>query len=176
MYQFILYPQYLVPGDKIPSGKWYILSLGTLYPRVECPLSRIRYHNHSILSLDSLLWSKVSPDPVQCSLIMTVPTHETNYWFIYCFTALQHYYGHFEHGLLTCQHCSWEGFLSGQPVLSAHTCTFASNWQLLYLNQRQGENGRINNFMTKSLRKMVPDPMIEPLTSWIPIRRHIWLT
>ena len=67
--------------------------------------------------------------------------------------ALQHYYGHFEHGQLTYQHRSWEGFLSGQPVLSAHTCMFASNWQLLYLNQRQGENGRRNDFMTKSLRK-----------------------
>ena len=38
------------------------------------------------------------------------------------------------------------------PVLSAHTFTY-SNWQLLYLNQRKGENGHRNYFMTKSLWK-----------------------
>ena len=46
-----------------------------------------------------------------------------------------------------------------KPVLSAHS--FASNWQLLFLNQRKRENGRRNVFMTKSLRKNVPDMGIE---------------
>ena len=35
---------------------------------------------------------------------------------------------------LTYPHCSWAGCLSGWPVLSGHT--FASNWQLPYLNQQ----------------------------------------
>ena len=38
-------------------------------------------------------------------------------------------------------------------VLSAHS--FASNWQLPFLNQRKGENGRIIFFMTKSPRNNV---------------------
>ena len=53
------------------------------------------------------------------------------------------------------------------PVLSAHS--FASNWQLPFLNQRKGENGRRNIFMTKSQRKNVsPDVRIEPATVRIP--------
>ena len=49
--------------------------------------------------------------------------------------------------------------LGSLPVLSAHF--FASNWQLLFLNQRKRENGRRNVFMTKSPRKNVPDVGIE---------------
>ena len=49
--------------------------------------------------------------------------------------------------------------LGSLPILSAHS--FASNWQLLFLNQRKRENGRRNAFMTKSPRKTVPDVGIE---------------
>ena len=49
--------------------------------------------------------------------------------------------------------------LGSLPVLSAHS--FASNWLLLFLNQRKRENGRRNVFMTKSPRKNVPDVGIE---------------
>ena len=45
------------------------------------------------------------------------------------------------------------------PLLSAHS--FASNWHLLFLNQRKRENGRRNVFMTKSPWKNVPDVGIE---------------
>ena len=45
------------------------------------------------------------------------------------------------------------------PVLCAHS--FAINWQLLFLNQQRRENGRRNDFMTKSPRKNVPDVGIE---------------
>ena len=49
-------------------------------------------------------------------------------------------------------------FLGNLPVLSAHSVfsahSFASNWQLLFLNQ-QRENGRRNCFMTKSPWKSV---------------------
>ena len=41
---------------------------------------------------------------------------------------------------VTQQHCSWAGLLGSLPVFSAHS--FASNWQLLFLNQRKRENGR----------------------------------
>ena len=53
-------------------------------------------------------------------------------------------------------------FLGNPPrqfTLRAHS--FASNWQLLFLNQRKRENGRRNIFMTKSPRKNVPDVGIE---------------
>ena len=60
---------------------------------------------------------------------------------------------------LTYPHCSWASLLGSLPVLSAHS--FASNWQLLFLNQRKRENGRRNVFMTKSQRKNVPDVGIE---------------
>ena len=57
--------------------------------------------------------------------------------------------------------------LGSLPVLSAHS--FASNWQLPFLNQWKGENGRRNLFMTKSQRKNVlPDLRIEPATVCIP--------
>ena len=77
------------------------------------------------------------------------------FWFDFCFTALQHILGHFGRGQLTYPHCSWASLLGSLPVLSAHS--FASNWQLLLLNQRKRENGRRNVFMTKSPRKNVPD-------------------
>ena len=49
--------------------------------------------------------------------------------------------------------------LGGLPVLSAHS--FASNWQMLFLNQRRRENGRRNVFITKSPWKNVPNVGIE---------------
>ena len=49
-------------------------------------------------------------------------------------------------------HCSWAvlGLLSGEPVLSAHT--FASNWQLPFLNQRKGGNG-CSNYLSRLMTK-----------------------
>ena len=52
------------------------------------------------------------------------------------------------------------------PVLSAHS--FASNWQLPFLNQRKGENGRRNYFMTSLHETMLPDVRIEPMAVCIP--------
>ena len=53
----------------------------------------------------------------------------------------------FRAGQLNYPHCSRASILGSLPVLSAHY--FASNWQLPFLNQRKGENGRRNIFMTK---------------------------
>ena len=75
-------------------------------------------------------------------------------WFDFCFTALQHILGHFGRGQLAYPHCWWANLLGSLPVLSAHS--FASNWQLLFLNQRKRENCHRNVFMTKSPRKNVP--------------------
>ena len=36
-------------------------------------------------------------------------------------SALQHFSGHFGHGQLTYQHCSWASLLDSLPVLSAHS-------------------------------------------------------
>ena len=85
------------------------------------------------------------------------------YW---CFTAFQHFSGHFGRGELTYPHCSWASLLCSLPVLSAHS--FASNWQLPFLNQREGENSRRNYFMTNLHERMLPDVGIEPTTVRIP--------
>ena len=65
------------------------------------------------------------------------------------------------HGRLTYPHCSWTSLLGSLPVLSAHS--FASNWQLPFLNQRKGENG-CRNFITKHYERLLPDVRIEPST------------
>ena len=83
-----------------------------------------------------------------------------------CFTALQHILGHFGRGQLTYPHCSWASLLGSLPVLSAHS--FASNWQLPFLNQRKGEDGRRNYFMAKNHDRMLPDVRIESTTDRIP--------
>ena len=87
-------------------------------------------------------------------------------WLIYllwsCFTTLQHFSGHFEHGQLTYLHCSWASLLGSLALLSAHS--FTSNWQLPFLNQRKGENGRRNYFMINLHKRMLPDMRIEPVS------------
>ena len=85
------------------------------------------------------------------------------------FTALQHFSGHFGRVQLTYPHCSWASHPGNLPVLSAHS--FASNWQLPFLNQRKGENGRRNYFMTNLHERTLPDVRIEPATVRMPGRR-----
>ena len=75
----------------------------------------------------------------------------SRFWFDFCFMTLQYILGHFRCDELPNPHCSWASLLGILPVLSAHS--FASNWQLLFLNQRKRENGHRNFFMTKSPRK-----------------------
>ena len=84
----------------------------------------------------------------------------------WCFTTLWYFSGHFGHSQLTYPNCSWASLLGSLPVLSAHS--FASNWQLPFLNKRKGENGRRNYFMTKLHERMLPDVRIEPRTVHIP--------
>ena len=81
-------------------------------------------------------------------------------------SILRHVSGHFGRGQLAYKHCSWVSLLRSLPVLSAHS--FASNWQLPFLNQRKGENGRKNYFITKLHERMLPDVRIEPATVRIP--------
>ena len=64
-----------------------------------------------------------------------------------------------------------EKLLGSLPVLSAHS--FASNWQLPFLNQRKGENGRRIFFMTKSPRKNMPGVRIEPVSVCLPGSKRI---
>ena len=54
-------------------------------------------------------------------------------------SALQHILDNFGCVQLTYTHCSWASLLGSLPVLSSHS--FASNWQLLFMNQRKRENG-----------------------------------
>ena len=84
----------------------------------------------------------------------------------WCFTALRHFSSHFGHGQLTYPHCSWSSLLGSLPVLSAHS--FASNWQLPFLNQQKGENRHRNYFTTNLHERMLPDVRIEPATIRIP--------
>ena len=64
----------------------------------------------------------------------------------WCFKALQYCSGHFGHCQLTHPHCSWANLQANLPVLSAYS--FASNWQLLFLNQWKGKNGCRNYFIS----------------------------
>ena len=82
------------------------------------------------------------------------------------FTALWHFSGHFGCGQLTYPHCSWASLQGSLPVLSAHS--FASNWQLPFLNQWKGENGCRNYPMTNLHERMLPDVRIESTTVRIP--------
>ena len=79
--------------------------------------------------------------------------------FCWCFSALRHILGHFGRGQLTYPHCSWANLLGSLPVFSAHS--FASNWQLPFLNQRKEENGRRNYFMTKLQNEVFMDKVKE---------------
>ena len=87
----------------------------------------------------------------------------------WCFMALWHILGHFGRGQLSYPHCSWTSLLGSLQVLSAHS--FANNWQLPFLKQRKGENGRKKYFMTNLHERMLPDVRIEPTTVRIPGRR-----
>ena len=58
--------------------------------------------------------------------------------FIVSFTTLRHFSGNFGRSQLTYPHCSWASLLGSLPVLSAHY--FASNWQMPFLNQQNGNN------------------------------------
>ena len=90
----------------------------------------------------------------------------------WCFTALRHISGHFGRGQLSISPCSWARLLGSLQVLSAYS--FANNWQLPFLNQGKGENGRRNYFMTKLHERMLPDvknrPRDSPHTRWTRIR------
>ena len=82
------------------------------------------------------------------------------------FTALQHILGQFGRGQLTYPHCSWASLLGSLPLLSVHS--FASNWQLPFLNQLKEENGSRNYFLTKFHERMLPNVRTEPATVHIP--------
>ena len=87
----------------------------------------------------------------------------------WCFTAIRHFSDNCGSGQLTYSHCSRSSLLGSLPVLSAHS--FASNWQLPFLNQRKGENGRRNYFKINLHERMLPDVRIEPATVRITGRR-----
>ena len=86
----------------------------------------------------------------------------------WCFLTLWHILGHFGQGQLSYPHYSWASLLGSLQVLSAHS--FTNNWQLPFLNQQKGENGRKNYFMTNLHERMLPDVRIEPSTVCIPGR------
>ena len=109
--------------------------------RRACTSAQSRQNLHCSLIQEEPSDRKPDPWPLwmaghaQLKLVMS-------FWFDFCFTALQHILGHFERGQLPNPYCSWASLLGSLPVLSAHS--FASNWQLLFLNQRKRENGRRN--------------------------------
>ena len=80
----------------------------------------------------------------------------------WCFTALRNFWSHFGRCQLTYPHCFWASLLGSSPILGAHS--FASNWQLPFLNHRKGENGRRNYFMTNLHERMLPEVRIEHAT------------
>ena len=80
-------------------------------------------------------------------------------------TIFQSYNG----GQLSWPYCFWTGlaFLSGEPVLSAHT--FTRNWHLPFLNQQQVENDHRNYYMI-NLHESVAGPGLRPATPWFTVR------
>ena len=98
-----------------------------------------------------------APGHPNLSNIMRKPV---NFGLIFVLLPFNTFLGHFRHDQLP----SWASFIGSLPVLSAHS--FASNSQLLFLNQRKRENGR-RIFLRQSLhkrmspRKNVPDVGVE---------------
>ena len=132
--------------------------------------------------LASFQWQRLQSN--SCPTLFQLYWAEGNVWGLsvgiwlllllcWCFVALWHFSGHFEHGQLTYPHYSWASLLGSLPVLSAHS--FASNWRLPFLNQRKGENGCRNYFMTNLHGRMLPDKRIEPATVCIRLSYPAWL-
>ena len=86
-------------------------------------------------------------------LFYSPSTHFRSFW-------VQCYHNHTVPGQ------AWPSLLRSLAVLGAHS--FASNWQLLFLNQRKRENGCRIFFMTKSWWRNVPDMGIELRTTCMP--------
>ena len=105
-----------------------------------------RFYNNNLFFFSFFFFfcgKRLQTMAIKSRMTMYVVSHVHFFFFFFfhfCFTALQR-------------------LLGSLPVLSAHS--FASNWQLLSLNQRKRENDRRNVFMTKSSRKNVPDVGIE---------------
>ena len=72
-----------------------------------------------------------------------------------CFTSTVNSCGHV--GMVIILTTLLLGKLPGGSFLVLSVHSFAINWRLLLLNQRRRKNGRRNIFVTKSLRKNVPD-------------------
>ena len=105
-----------------------------------CIVSSHFVYSHFVYS--HFIYCQISPTPI-CS------THAEYMDLLICcivFYSPSTLFRSFGRGQLSCPHCSWASLLGGLPVLSAHS--FASNLQLRFLNQRKGQNGRINFFMT----------------------------
>ena len=117
----------------------------------KCKVS-LQYGFSRVLSRDQSFWTpcyrngKRSPSyfaaewVVMCLKRKTVfsKSGKSFHQLCWCFKALRHFSGHFGRGLLTYRHCSSASLLGSSPVFSSHS--FASNWQLPFLNQRKGEN------------------------------------
>ena len=98
-------------------------------------------------------------------IIITVTLWPLLVWLFWGFTAQSTLSMSCRAAQLTYSHCSWAGLdlLSGLPVLRVHT--FSINWQLSFLNQRKGENGRWNYFMINLHKCYVARPgQVEPTT------------
>ena len=80
----------------------------------------------------------------------------------WCFTALCHILGNFGCGQLTYPHRCSASLLGSLPVLSAHS--FASNWQLPFLNQQKGMALEIISW-SKVHERMLTNVRIEPWPS-----------
>ena len=102
----------------------------------------------------------------RCRRNGSVDPNQTAFVIMLVFYGPRHFSGHFGLGRLSYPHCSWTSPLGSLPVLSVRS--FASNWQLPFLNQPKGENGRRNYFMTNLHERMLPDVRIEPPTIHMP--------
>ena len=142
------------------TGPWNI-GHNVCYKYLEVKHRVILIHNPKVWCSYSLQGKITGPHNIGHSGLHLFWGILLSWWF----TALRQFSGHFGRGLLTYPHCSWANLLGSLPLLGAHS--FASNWQLPFLNQRKGENGRKNYFITNLHKQILPDLTIEHVLSKI---------
>ena len=152
-FEAVFFAVYIVEKAKKIASKWTLHHIGNFFI---CYLTEIKFEIWRVTFLNVFCHWEIMGWTPGFSRKPETTRQSTQYkvWFDFCFTAIQHNLCHFGRGQLAYPNCSWASLLGSLPVLSAHS--FASNWQLLFLNQRKWENGRRNVFMTKSQRKNVP--------------------
>ena len=140
-------------------------------------------HDGMLEDTNSLDWAQMGKTSLPKNIVFSITVRFLKIWtpgtkvfcsilFCWCLTPLWHFSGHSGLGQLSYPQCSWASLLGSLPILSPHS--FASNWQLPFLNRCHGENSRRNYFMNNLHERMFPDVRIEPVIISIPDASDGW--